>query len=90
MGAGLAEKIKHESRVWDYVEKIKNLFRKVDRRALEKAIEEQNLESLCEVLKVSPEDIKSLLQQGHEKTQELMKKHPEFAEAVEKAQKKKI
>ena len=89
MATSLAEKIRYEPQVLDYVEKIKNLFRKVDRKALEKALEGKNLERLCEVLQVSPEEIKSLLQQGHEKAHSLMKRYPDFAEAVEKATKKK-
>lgn len=65
-----------------HAEKIKNLFSKADRKALELALEKKDLPDICKALSVSEEGLQLLLKSGLNETQNVAMKHPNLANVV--------
>jgi hypothetical protein len=84
MSFALAEKIKQDPDFLEHLEKIKLLLGKVDKKALEKALQEKNLGRAAEILGLTEGQLKSFLDLGLEKAHAFAKRHPEVAEAAKK------
>ncbi len=82
MGQTLGEKIFDEKDMLQHVQRVKELFSKANKEALDNALRSGDLPLTCKLLGVSQADLELFLKSGLREAQRIAKRHPEFAEAA--------